>query len=104
MFDGDVTPGCRVVREGDVAGGVDVRRRGTHVGADDDARVVDLQARVLGESTLRAHTRRGEHEVTVNCDAVVQPDGTVVDGVDSDPADVPGTGGRDEPAQPFTCF
>ncbi len=40
----------------------------------------------------------------MNCDAVVQPDGTFVDGVDTDPADVPGTGGSDEPAQPFSCF
>ena len=47
------------------------------------------------------HARRGEHEVTVDRDAVVQLHRTVMDGLDRDPADVPCTCSSDQPAQPF---
>ncbi len=82
MLDCDVATCGRIERQRYVARREHLRRRGTHVETDDDVGVGQLQPSVVGEAALRAHSGRGEHEVTVDGDTVVQPYGVVVQAFD----------------------
>ena len=60
------------------------------------------QAGRLGGGTVGRHAGRGEHQVGVDGDPVVERDRPVVDRLDRDAADVADAGFVEQPEQPFT--
>ena len=90
VFDGQGASGDFVVRQRHVTRGIHGGRRGGHVGADDDARIPNLQTGLGGDATLRLYSGGGEHKVAVDGDAVVQPDTGVGDFLHCHPADMAG--------------
>jgi hypothetical protein len=79
VFRADAPAGGHVVRERDIACGVDVQRRGVHVFVDDDAAVVGVEASIDGQVGVGADPGGRDDDVGVERGAGVEVDMGVVD-------------------------
>src|SRR3954468_4424752 len=78
-----------VVREGDVACGVDVRRRRVHAFVDENPAAFGGETGRRGESAVGAYPGSRHHQLGLHRRTVVQCDVTVIDRGHTRPADEP---------------